>query len=311
MSKDLAKIETNPASFIEQAIKSNLGVEHLEKLMDLQERWESTQARKLFLDAMVNFQSTCPPLTKTKQVKYQQVNYKYAPLGEISETIKNSLKENGLSYRWEMKDDADNIHCTFIISHISGHSERTTMSAKKDNSGSKNEIQARGSTITYLQRYTLIAGLGITTADEDNGGRNVNQYEGVKVEQPKKTEVKQPEKSRNYTAEVNECKTLDELRDWYLSLTKDEQKKYQALKNNRKEEIEREITEIEVKSGDIDVRSVINSLTAKDFKNEKSLSAVENLIDKSDKDTKGVLIQLINKKALELGVDYKYQGLPF
>ena len=40
-----------------------------------------------------------------------------------------------------------------------------------DTSGKKNEIQSRGSTITYLQRYTLIGALGLTTADEDIDAR--------------------------------------------------------------------------------------------------------------------------------------------
>jgi hypothetical protein len=36
---------------------------------------------------------------------------------------------------------------------------------------SKNPIQARGSAIDYMKRYTLIGALGITTADTDIDGR--------------------------------------------------------------------------------------------------------------------------------------------
>ena len=45
------------------------------------------------------------------------------------------------------------------------------MSGAPDTSGKKNTIQAQGSSVTYLQRYSLIGALGLTTADEDIDGR--------------------------------------------------------------------------------------------------------------------------------------------
>ena len=45
-----------------------------------------------------------------------------------------------------------------------------TLSASADNSGSKNSIQAIGSTVTYLQRYTLLAITGLATEDMDDDG---------------------------------------------------------------------------------------------------------------------------------------------
>jgi hypothetical protein len=45
------------------------------------------------------------------------------------------------------------------------------MSAAADTTGSKNPIQARGSAIEYLKRYTLIGSLGLSTADSDIDGR--------------------------------------------------------------------------------------------------------------------------------------------
>ena len=45
------------------------------------------------------------------------------------------------------------------------------MSAGKDDSGQKNQIQQTASTHTYLQRYTLIGALGLSSADEDIDGR--------------------------------------------------------------------------------------------------------------------------------------------
>lgn len=160
-----------PVSLIEQAIAKGLGVAELEKLVALQERWEERQARKAFFDAFTRFQSECPDLRKTKQVSFQQVNYKYAPLADITRQIGQLLKTHGLSYRWEIKDTEKEINVSCLITHVDGHTETTTMMANPDTSGAKNQIQARGSAIEYLKRYTLIGSLGLSTADTDIDGR--------------------------------------------------------------------------------------------------------------------------------------------
>lgn len=170
--------ESTPNALIKLAIDKNVDIDKLEKLMQMQERWQANEAHKQFLEAMSKFQNECPPLMKSKKVAFGNTKYNYAPLGEIFATIKDKLRQCGLSYRWEMNDENGSILCTCIISHTSGHSEKTTMSANKDSSGGKNEIQQRGSTITYLQRYTLIGALGISTADEDNDGQT---HESVKA----------------------------------------------------------------------------------------------------------------------------------
>ena len=45
------------------------------------------------------------------------------------------------------------------------------MTGAPDTSGSKNSIQSRGSAVSYLQRYSLVGALGLTTADEDMDAR--------------------------------------------------------------------------------------------------------------------------------------------
>ena len=58
---------------------------------------------------------------------------------------------------------------TCILSHKAGHSEETTLAGPADASGSKNAIQAIGSTLTYLQRYTLVQALGLAATLDDDG----------------------------------------------------------------------------------------------------------------------------------------------
>jgi hypothetical protein len=168
--------EQTPQSLLTLAITKGADVDQLAKLMDLQERWEKNQARKAFLNAFGKFQGEVPKIEKKKQVAFGNTKYKYAEISEIADTIKDALLNNGLSYRWEIEEIDNNIRCTCIVSHTDGHSESTAMSASKDTSGNKNDIQARGSAITYLQRYSLIGALGLTTAQEDVDGQQEEKH---------------------------------------------------------------------------------------------------------------------------------------
>lgn len=161
----------NPNELLAQAIEKGLDVESLGKLMALQERWEANQARKSFFEAFTKFQSTCPEIRKSKNVAFKEVKYNYAPLSDITRQISDHLEKNQLSYRWEIQDTEKEIQVTCLISHIDGHTERTTMMASPDTTGSKNVIQARGSAIEYLKRYTLIGALGLSTTDSDVDGQ--------------------------------------------------------------------------------------------------------------------------------------------
>jgi hypothetical protein len=169
--KQETALQTTPDQLLALAVNKDLDIEKLRELMIMQKEWKADIARTSFFNALADFQAVVPELRKTKTVAFKDVKYNYAPLADIVRQIKSSVKEAGLSYRWEIKDDGENIVVTCLITHREGHTERTTMSAKADTSGSKNSIQARGSSIEYLKRYTLIGALGISTADSDNDGQ--------------------------------------------------------------------------------------------------------------------------------------------
>lgn len=174
MSNKIAVVDNSPAKLMSIALENNADVDKLEKLMLMQERWDANQAKKAYFDALTNFQKKAPVIKKVKQGH----NYKYAPLSDIVAQIKNALHECGLSFRFEQNHN-EGIEITCVVTHVDGHSERTMMKAAPDTSGSKNIIQAAGSTVTYLQRYTLIGALGISTADEDMDGRIGNEIDHV------------------------------------------------------------------------------------------------------------------------------------
>lgn len=170
-TETLAIQQVTPTNLIAQAIEKGLDVAALEKLMELQERYEANQARKAFFESFTRFQASAPDIRKTKEVAFKDTKYKFAPLADICRQLSDPLEKNELSYRWEIQDDATTIKVTCLVSHILGHTERTTMQASPDTTGSKNAIQARGSAIEYLKRYTLVGALGLSTTDSDLDGQ--------------------------------------------------------------------------------------------------------------------------------------------
>ena len=98
------------------------------------------------------------------------------------EVIGKALSKHDLSHRWDVEQNGAEIRVTCVLTHVRGHRESVPMVATADASGSKNPIQAIGSTITYLQRYTLLAATGMAVKDQDDDGQ-VGDIERVSEEQ--------------------------------------------------------------------------------------------------------------------------------
>ena len=153
----------------------NMDVAKLKELLDVQERWEAIQAKKAYVQAMSEFKTKPPEILKDKNVRYQTskgtTEYNHATLHNVSTQINSELSKHGLTASWVTSQDNGSVKVTCKITHIMGHSEETCLSAPPDATGSKNAIQAIGSTVTYLQRYTLLALTGLATHDQDDDGK--------------------------------------------------------------------------------------------------------------------------------------------
>ena len=171
-SNDLAI--TTPASLLQIAVQRGASMEELEKLMALQERYEANQARKAYVDDMAKFKENPPEIFKDKAVGYTNkdgtfTGYKHASIGNVTTSIVEGLAKHGFAHRWDTNQvEGGQIVVTCIIMHRLGHSETTTLQASRDDSGKKNNIQQMSSTITYLQRYTLLAATGLATQDQED-----------------------------------------------------------------------------------------------------------------------------------------------
>lgn len=167
----LTVVQYTPANLLAQAVQSG-NLEMAAKMMDLQDRWDTRERRQLFDEALTKAKGKLPVIVKDKEVRFGTTHYRHATLGNIAAVVTPILSEHGLKYTWKT-DTVSVPGMVTVICKVSGfgHTEENSLSGPLDTSGSKNAIQQMGSTVTYLERYTLMAALGLSSA-EDNDDRS-------------------------------------------------------------------------------------------------------------------------------------------
>jgi len=168
-----------PIELLRIAVSQGADLDRLQKLMDLQDRWEATQSRKAYAAAMAQFKEHPPEILKDRHVSFQtdkgRVEYNHASLAAVCEAIIAGLSAVGITHRWVLDQTAGRVKVTCILTHVAGHTESTTLESGVDDSGKKNAIQAIGSAVAYLQRYTLLAATGLATREQDDDGKDANK----------------------------------------------------------------------------------------------------------------------------------------
>lgn len=171
--QDNSPAMVTPMAMLDRALSSGATPDTLEKLLALQERWEANQGRKAFDEAMAAAKAEIPTIRKNRVVDFTsqkgRTHYKHEDLAEIARTVNPILGKHGLSYRFRTTSVANEpISVTCIVSHRLGYFEENTLVGPRDDSGNKNSLQQVGSTLTYLQRMTLKAALGLAAAEDDD-----------------------------------------------------------------------------------------------------------------------------------------------
>jgi hypothetical protein len=150
----------------------SVDVTKLERLIDMHVAAERRAAEQAFWTDYAAMQPEIPSISKRGEIldKSDQVRSKYAKNEDIQRVLRPILAAHGfaLSFRNTQKDGLLTVEGLLV--HRLGHVERDAFTAKADDSGSKNAIQAQGSTRSYGQRYTTKALLNITEGGEDDDG---------------------------------------------------------------------------------------------------------------------------------------------
>jgi hypothetical protein len=167
-----AVVSATPADLLRIAVESGADLDRLEQLMALQERWEAKEAKRAFDAAFSAFKAEAVTIIKGRKVTDGPLkNKSYAELHDVVNAVTPALSKHGLSSSWKLTmDEKDWMQVTCYLRHVNGHEESVSMGGPPDVGGAKNAIQARASTKTYLERYTLKAITGLSEQNDDNDG---------------------------------------------------------------------------------------------------------------------------------------------
>ncbi|NOU05331.1 MAG: ERF family protein [Hyphomicrobiaceae bacterium] len=154
----------------------NVDMARIEQAINLMQRVHNERARRAFEKSFAAAKAEFGQIIKKHGVTYPSktggaaTSYKHEDIADIEAAIGASLSKHGLSYRWQTSAKVgEPVRATCIVTHDDGWFTETTLEAGRDDSGGKNAIQSIASSLTYLQRYTLRAALGIAVGRDVDG----------------------------------------------------------------------------------------------------------------------------------------------
>lgn len=174
VKEEISPRDVSIEAMLMQAIDKGVPVETMERLMAMRRELKAEYAKEQFTMAMAKFQSDCPTIKKTKEVKTNggAHAYSYAPLESIIEQVRNALTDNGFSYSTGMVLLDTSVKVTVTATHIAGHSEDSEMEVRL---GNKTQMMSDSQVIaaaqTFAKRYAFCNAFGILTGNEDTDAR--------------------------------------------------------------------------------------------------------------------------------------------
>lgn len=155
----------------------HVDIAKMESLLRMQENIAAKQAEMAFNQAMNRLQPKLPRIVKRGKIEFGSGDKKqstpFARYEDIDREIRPLLFQEGFSFIFGTIPTEKGIIITATLAHSRGHSRTESMPLPLDTSGSKNAIQAVGSTMSYGKRYLVTAMLNIITEGEDNDGNGI------------------------------------------------------------------------------------------------------------------------------------------
>lgn len=194
-----AMVPASPLDRIAELLTRGVTAEQLDKYLEVQHKYEAEQARRAYHAAMAAFKAEpIAAIKKTKTVRFKlrpkdgqsegrEMTYKQETLAQVVRAAIPALAKHGLSHAWAVRQEQTKvIEVACVMTHEAGHSERVTLYGLPDESGQKNPLQQVRSTITYLQRATLLLITGLAAEDgSDDDGRGAVAQENDAPREPR------------------------------------------------------------------------------------------------------------------------------
>lgn len=165
--------------------RPDVPVEKIQQMLDMHLGLKSEQAKSAYFSAFALMQPKLPTVVERGQIKnkFGQVQSKYALWEDVVETFAPVLAQYGFALSFRTQNGDGKLRVTAILAHRDGHTEETSLELPLDTSGSKNAVQAVGSSVSYGKRYTAFALLNIATRGEDDDGQSAVARAGITEEQ--------------------------------------------------------------------------------------------------------------------------------
>lgn len=206
IEKSPANLMKSPIEMASSLIEQKVDPAFVEKMLDLQIKFEENEAKKAFHKAMAEFKIDCPEIEK--DMYNSQYDSYYASLGKLVSTISPHMSKHGLSHDWKQDHIEDNkIKVFFTVTHALGFSKTNSFSSPPDDSGKKNPIQQMRSAITYLKSITFESGMGLASteanlSDDGNGSHQKKRSKKVVISVDELTDLKDNMKEKGVSEDT-------------------------------------------------------------------------------------------------------------
>lgn len=167
MSPELAvQKQMTPMDLMQLAIDKEGSIDVIERLATLQMQFSDREDRIAFRDAMTLFKNNMPKIVKERIVKNKAGDemYRVTALEDVADPIMKALVKLGITYRYKAADLPDGrirVTCILGMRGTAYEEEGSTLAAPPDVEGGKSPLKAVGSTTSYLEKYTLMASVGM------------------------------------------------------------------------------------------------------------------------------------------------------
>ena len=160
------------ASIIKLASNPNVDIGKLKELLEMQRGWEIHEDKKAMRHGMAEFKKNPPAIIKSRLATVQTkaggaFTYPFADLENITTEAQKGLAAYGITHGYALVDTPNLITVACILKYGAYEEPGVALSAGPDTSGTKNDIQAKASTVSYLEKYTFLAAVGMAAGMPD------------------------------------------------------------------------------------------------------------------------------------------------
>ena len=147
-------------------------VSKMQALLDLKQRVDQQNAEIAFNQALTRLQPRLPRVRKNGEIDLGRGGkpLKFARYEDIDAAIRPLLTAEGFSLSFSSEPCASGVLMTCTLSHVMGHSKRSTMQLPADQGPGRNSLQAIGSSHSYGKRYLVCDMLNIVCDGADDDG---------------------------------------------------------------------------------------------------------------------------------------------